>query len=95
LSYCNDQGKQPELIKLRYFYIASSYDLSRSLTYLSGLLRNVGFFLMANHFEVVRTGKQLRMHRISGWLNIWRDHPALFIYGIRPDTGFDLPDTVY
>jgi hypothetical protein len=55
----------------------------------------VGFFLMANHFEVVRTGKQLRMHRISGWLNIWRDHPALFIYGIRPDTGFDLPDTVY
>jgi hypothetical protein len=34
----------------------------------------------------------LGMHRISGW----SDNPAFFISGtvpIRPDTGFDLPDT--
>jgi hypothetical protein len=28
------------------------------------------------------------MHRISGG----SDNPAFFISGIRPDTGFDLPD---
>jgi hypothetical protein len=32
------------------------------------------------------------MHRISGQPDIRPAKPVFFIFGIRPDTGFDLPD---